>query len=134
MEIILGIVVLAVAVVLILASMKPDEFRVTRTAVIPAPAPVVYAQVNDVHKFQEWSPWARMEPDAKYEFKGPAAGPGAAISWEGKKTGAGTMTLTENRPAELVRFQLDFLKPFKATNTAEFTFTPQGNNTSVTWS
>jgi len=29
---------------------------------------------------------------------------------------------------------VDFLKPFAVTNTAEFTFTPQGNQTAVTWS
>jgi hypothetical protein len=44
------------------------------------------------------------------------------------------MTITESRPNELVQFKLDFLKPFKATNTAEFTFKPEGNQTTVTWS
>jgi hypothetical protein len=29
---------------------------------------------------------------------------------------------------------LEFLKPFKAVNTAEFVFKPQGNETQVTWS
>jgi len=32
-----------------------------------------------------------------------------------------------------VRIKLEFLRPFKATNTAEFTFQPQGNQTIVTW-
>jgi len=44
------------------------------------------------------------------------------------------MTVTESRPDELVRFRLDFLRPFKATNTAEFTFKSQGGQTVVTWS
>jgi hypothetical protein len=39
----------------------------------------------------------------------------------------------EIHPGELVKFKLEFLKPFKATNTAEFTFKPEGNQTVVTW-
>ena len=43
------------------------------------------------------------------------------------------MTLTESRPNEIVRIKLEFLKPFTATNTAEFSFNPNGNQTAVTW-
>jgi hypothetical protein len=44
------------------------------------------------------------------------------------------MTVTESRPSELIRLNLEFLKPFKATNIAEFTFKPQTAGTVVTWS
>jgi hypothetical protein len=44
------------------------------------------------------------------------------------------MTITESRPSELIRIKLDFTKPFEATNTTEFTFKPEGNQTTVTWS
>jgi hypothetical protein len=43
------------------------------------------------------------------------------------------MTIIESRPNELVRFKLEFFKPFKATNVAEFTFKPDGDQTVVTW-
>ena len=44
------------------------------------------------------------------------------------------MTILECRPDELIRIKLEFFKPFKGTNTAEFTFVPQGDNqTQVTW-
>ena len=44
------------------------------------------------------------------------------------------MTLTESRPSDLIRIKLEFFKPFAATNNAEFTFMPQGDQTVVTWS
>jgi hypothetical protein len=44
------------------------------------------------------------------------------------------MTITESRPSELIKIKLEFLKPFAATNSAEFTFKPEGNQTVVTWS
>lgn len=67
-------------------------------------------------------------------FEGPRAGVGAAVSWRGKKVGEGRMTLTESRPAELVQFRLEFLKPFAVTNTAEFDFRADGDATTITWS
>ncbi len=44
------------------------------------------------------------------------------------------MTITESRPSELVQLRLEFMKPFKATNTAAFTFKPEGDQTVVAWS
>ena len=44
------------------------------------------------------------------------------------------MTITESRPNELVRCNLEFFKPMAGTSTAEFAFKPAGDQTSVTWS
>ncbi|MGI0029371.1 MAG: SRPBCC family protein [Nitrososphaera sp.] len=126
-----AIVVVFVAVV----AMQPSEFRVARTATISAPAPVVFAQVNDFHKWEAWSPWAKLDPAAKATFEGPSAGPGAIFRWAGNdEVGEGSMTITESRPSDLIRIKLEFLKPFAATNTVEFTFKPEANQTAVTWS
>ena len=57
------------------------------------------------------------------------------MRWAGNnKVGQGSMMITENRPDEFIQFKLEFLKPFKATNTAEFTFNSENNQTTVTWS
>jgi hypothetical protein len=91
--------------------------------------------VNDFHKWEEWSPWAKLDPAAKATFEGPSAGTGAIFRWAGnKEVGEGSMTITESRPSDLIRIRLEFLKPFAATNTAEFTFKPEGDQTAVTWS
>ena len=44
------------------------------------------------------------------------------------------MTILDSRPPNSIKIQLDFIKPFKGTSTAEFTFKPQGEQTLVTWS
>jgi len=124
-----------VIVFLIVAAMRPSNFRVTRSASIPASSAAVFPHVNNLHKFQDWSPWAKMDPAAKTAFEGPPEGTGAAFRWAGNKNvGEGRMILTESRPNELIRFRLEFIKPFAGTNTAEFTFQPEGNQTTVTWS
>jgi len=125
----------AVIVFLIVVASRPGEFRVNRSASLSAPASAVFALVNDFHNWEEWSPWAKLDPAAKNTFEGPNAGTGAIFAWSGNnKVGAGRMTITDSRPNELIRICLDFLRPFKATNTAEFTFEPRGNQTLVTWS
>src|SRR5713226_6692083 len=135
----LKIILIALAVIVVvfvaIVAVQPSDFRITRSATIAAPPEAVFAQVNDLHNWEAWSPWAKLDPAAKSTYEGPAAGVGAAFAWSGNnKIGEGRMTVIDSRPNVLVRFKLDFLKPFKASNTAEFTFKPEGNQTAVTWS
>jgi hypothetical protein len=124
-----------IALLLVVAAMQPSTFHVTPSATIPAPVPVVFAQVNDLHAWEDWSPWAKIDPNCKKIFEGPRAGTGAVFAWAGNnKVGEGRMEITESRPNELIRFNLKFLKPFKANNLTEFTFKPEGNQTLVSWS
>lgn len=132
---ILMVVAVIVVLFVIVVALQPADFRVTRTANISTSAPVVFALVNDLHEWEAWSPWEKMDPALKKTFEGPSAGTGARYSWAGnKKVGEGRMTITESRPGELIRIKLEFLKPFKATNTTEFSFKPRGDQTVVTWS
>jgi uncharacterized protein YndB with AHSA1/START domain len=114
---------------------RPDDFRVSRAATISAPPSTVFAQVNNLHKWEAWSPWAKLDPAAKNSFDGPPSGTGASMSWAGNnQVGEGKMTITESRPDDFIQFQLDFIKPFKGSNQAEFTFKAEGSNqTVVTW-
>jgi len=129
------IAVAAILVLLVLiVAMQPADFRIERSSTMSAPPTAVFAQVNDFHNWQAWSPWAKMDPNMKLVFDGAPAGSGAIYSWVGnKKVGEGSMTIFDSKPGQLVRIKLEFLKPFKATNTAEFTFAPQGNQTLTTW-
>ena len=130
-----AVLVVIVVVFVIIVAMRPADFSITRSATIAAPATDVFAQVNDFHKWDSWSPWAKLDPTMKQTYEGPPAGTGAIYSWNGNgKVGEGRMTLTESRPSDLIRIKLEFMRPFKATNTTEFTFKPTGNQTLVTWS
>ena len=133
-DIILSLIAIAVILIAIIAAMQPSDFRVTRTATITAPASAVFPHVNDLQKWDAWSPWAKLDPNAKNSFEGPASGVGAIMRWVGNnKVGQGSMTIMESRPDEFIQFKLEFLKPFAATNTAEFTFNSESNQTTVTW-
>lgn len=132
LNIILTLVAIAVIIFLIAAAMQPSDFRITRMITITAPASAVFAQVNDLQKWDAWSPWAKLDPDARNSFEGPASGVGAIMRWAGNnKVGQGSMTIMESRPDEFISFKLEFLKPFRATNTAEFTFNSENDQTDV---
>jgi uncharacterized protein YndB with AHSA1/START domain len=136
-KILIGLAAVAaiLGVFAIVVALQPSAFRIARTATIAAPAQDVFAQINDFRAWDAWSPWAKLDPAAKATFEGPPAGKGAIFRWSGNdKVGEGQMTLTESRPADLVRIKVDFVKPFEGSNTTEFTLKPEGNQTAVTWS
>lgn len=132
-RVLIALAVLVVVFVLVVA-MRPPDFRVTRTTTISAPPPVVFGQVNDFHKWGAWSPWAKLDPAMRITYDGAPAGTGATYTWVGNShVGEGRMTITESRPSELIRIRLEFMRPFTATNAAEFTFRPEGDHTAVMW-
>jgi hypothetical protein len=134
LPVLFALVLVGILVIVIIAG-QPDEFKVTRTANIAAPPDKVFPHVNNLRQWEDWSPWAKLDPNAKNTFAGPDAGSGATMSWAGNnKVGEGKMTITESAASTLIRFRLEFLRPFQATNMAEFTFAPQVNQTLVTWS
>lgn len=137
-KILLGLLIAIVVVVtslVIAASTQPDDFRYSRSLTMNAPAAVVFEQVNNLKKSEQWSPWAKLDPNMKVTYEGPEAGTGAKYSWAGNaQVGEGRMTIVESKPNELVKTQLDFIKPFQGTNMAEFALKPEGSQTTVTWS
>jgi hypothetical protein len=134
-KIILLLVLFIIFVITILIIRQPNSFRYARSSTMNAGPAKIFEQVNDLHKWEGWSPWAKLDPEAKTIYSGPDTGVGAVFEWDGNKNvGAGKMTILESRPHEFIKLQLDFLRPFKATNISEFTFTPEGSQTVVTWS
>jgi len=133
MKTLLALAVLLVVFVLYVAT-RPSAFHIERSARIAAPPPAVFAQVNDFHRWEAWSPWAKMDPNMKTTYSGAPAGEGAAYAWVGNsQVGEGKMTIIESEPADHITVRLEFLKPMAATNTAMFTFKPDAGGTDVTW-
>jgi hypothetical protein len=130
----LAVAVILVVLVVVIIS-RPEDFSITRSTTMSAAPQTVFPQVNDLHNWPGWSPWAKLDPNMKMTFTGPEAGAGASYTWSGNgKVGEGRMTIMESRANELVKIKLEFMKPFTATNASEFTFQPQGSQTNVTWS
>jgi len=130
-------VVVAILALLAYASTRPDTFRIERSIRIAAPMLQVAEQIDDFHEWHKWSPWEHIDPTMQRKFSGAEAGVGAVYEWEGTgKVGAGRMEIVEMRSGSergLITIKLDFFKPFKASNTAEFLMKPTDSGTDLSW-
>ena len=132
-KILLAVLVLVAAFFAFVAT-RPDTFHIERTAVVHAPSDVVYARVDDFHRWRDWSPWERLDPAMQRTFAGADKGKGAVYTWKGNdKVGSGRMTITDTEPAKEVEIRLDFLEPFASTSQAALKLAPANEGTTVTW-
>ena len=134
---VLLVIVVAIVALLVVANMRPDTFRYERAIRIAAPIVQVAELIDDLHEWSKWSPWEHIDPTMQRTFSGADAGVGAIYEWTGTgKVGAGRMEITEMRSGSergVITIKLDFFKPFKASNTAEFLMTPTNDGTDLVW-
>lgn len=131
-KILLGLALVLVLLVIVVA-MQPADFRITRTATIDGPPALVVQQINDFHNWHAWSPFEKLDPDAKRTFSGSESGKDAKYGWSGNdQMGEGEMTITKSTPEE-VRIDLHFIRPRPDNSEAIFQFKPVGEKTEVTW-
>lgn len=126
---------LAVLVVLffVVGMLLPGTKHLERDIVIEAPPATVFALVNGFTRFEEWSPWSKIDPDTQYTFDGPSHGVDAYYAWDSEDTnvGKGWQKITASTPYERVESHLDFGPQGVAT--AFFQLTPQDGGTHITW-
>lgn len=132
-KILLGLVIIIVVFIIVVAT-RPADFRVERSATLAATPAALFEQVNDHHKFAVWNPFMKLDPNVKNAYSGPDSGVGAVCSWDGNSDiGAGSSTIIETKPGELVRQRMDWKRPMEGTSTVDFTFKAEGDMTVVTW-
>lgn len=128
--VVLGIV----AIIAIRALFIPGSFRVERSLMVKATPEAIFPLLNDFQQFGRWSPWEKLDPAMERQISTPSAGPGAVYEWRGNsKAGAGRMEILQQDPSKSVRVKLDFLQPFESHNTTDYTLTPVGDSTRVSW-
>ena len=128
------LITIAVVAVLSIAATRPATFHVERSLSMTAPPEAVFAVLNDMHRFHEWSPWQKLDPAMKITYDGPSSGPNASYSWVGNKdVGEGRMTILDTTPPTSLTQKLEFIKPFEETCAVKFTIAPDGQGSRVTW-
>ena len=76
----------------VIGLLLPSQVQVERAIAVAAPADKIYRLINDLRKFNEWSPWHRRDPDITYRFEGPESGVGSKVYWSSDhpQVGSGT--------------------------------------------
>jgi hypothetical protein len=131
MRLILGLC----ALVLILAGVAlelPNQVTIARSTVINAPEPVVFAYLNSLKRFNEWSPWTARDPQLQATLSGAEQGEGAKIEWHSdkKSVGTGSMEITGSDPNRHIDLAVDFNG---LDGTAFYDISPSGSGSKVIW-
>ncbi|HRH65211.1 MAG TPA: SRPBCC family protein [Bacteroidia bacterium] len=131
-NIVLILVFLIVALVIV-GLLMPSSRHMERSVNVSAKPETVFSYVNDLKKWNSWSPWFKMDPNSKMVFSEPAAGSGANYTWdsENANVGKGKLTIEESIPSELVKTKIEF--EGMEDSHAYFKLEPEGESTKVTW-
>jgi len=134
LKLVLILILAVIAVILILASLKPKTFRIVRSAIIPASPDKIFPHINDFRNWKNWSPWENKDLNMQKSYGGSPSGKGAIYEWNGNKNvGSGRMEIIESIFPTLVVTKLDFITPFEGHNKASFALQAVPEGTKVVW-
>lgn len=129
---ILGTLLALIVIILALAFALPNDYGVSRSIVINAPAEKIYPMIATTKEWQKWSVWNQRDPSMVMTFTGPEAGKDAAWDWQSKSQGNGGMKFTNVVANQQIDYELHFEGMGKP-STGSFIFEPQGKATKITW-
>lgn len=131
----LYIIVALIILVVLLALIAPKTYDVSRSISISRPKPEVFDYLKSLKNSNEWSPWAKKDPNMEKKFTGTDGEVGCVSYWKGNKdVGEGEQEITKIVDGDRIESELRFLKPWKSTSDCYTTVEDSGSgNTKVTW-
>lgn len=135
MYIALYVLVGIVALVVLLALIAPKTYHVSRSVIIEKPRSEVFIYLRSLKNMDDWSPWAKKDPNMEKKITGIDGEVGAISYWNGnKEVGEGEQEITKIVPEERIESELRFLKPFASTSDAYLQIDEvDATNSKVTW-
>lgn len=125
-----------VVVVLVLAAIVPSDFEVEREVTINKSSTDVFEYTKYLKNQENFSVWAKMDPDMKREFSGIDGTVGFVSAWKSDNpdVGKGEQEIIKVDEGKRVDYQLRFLEPFESTSNAYMIFDGiDSTTTSVKW-
>jgi hypothetical protein len=97
------------AVLLAVGFLLPRTMHVERSTVIDAPAEVVFAEVNDLRRWETWTPWGKdRDPSVELKYSESAVGKGAWFTWTSEELGSGKLEISDAVVAKSIAMRLHF--------------------------
>jgi hypothetical protein len=130
----LGVLLVVVVGFLGVVALQPRTFSIERSTNIAAQPSVVFAELDDFEAWNAWSPWAKLDPNAKTTMSDPSSGKGARFTWSGNdQVGEGSLTMLESNPPQLVEVEQEFVRPMAGKARMAFILVPRDGGTQLTW-
>lgn len=130
-NILIGLLTIIV-LLLVVSFFLPSKVHVERSTTIGASPEVVFSHIQNLKKWNTWSPWAKKDSTMTNTYDGPDGEVGQKSIWTSEKVGNGSMTITEIIPNEKLVTKLMFEGSDGGTGTLLLEKT--GDSTKVTWS
>lgn len=124
-----------ISLVLLLHLIGPKNYNVFRTVEISRPKSEVFTYLKSLKNMDDWSPWAKKDPNMEKKFTGEDGEVGAVSYWNGnKEVGEGEQEIKKIIEGERIESELRFLKPFKSTSDCYIDLAELANGTTqVKW-
>lgn len=116
---ILLVVVSLVVLVLITGLFAKKDFAAEKEVVINKPKQEVFNYVKYLKNQDNYSAWAKMDPNMKKEFRGTDGTEGFVSAWEGNSdVGKGEQKIVKITDGQRIDYELHFIEPFESTSPA----------------
>lgn len=129
---IFGVLVGLIVVVVGAGFVLPSTVHVERDIVIDAQPAEVFALIEDFNQWENWSPWAKLDPDAAVTIEGSGVGQTMAWSSEDPQVGSGSQELIAMDEPNTLKTHFNFGDMGVAD--ATFALSPEDDGTHVVWS
>jgi len=130
------IIVVLVSIVLVVAAIAPNDYALKRDIVIIKNKSEVFDYIKYLKNQENYSTWAKMDPNMKKNYQGADGTTGFISAWESdnKQVGKGEQEILKIVEGERIETELRFYEPFEATDSAYIlTESVSDSETKVTW-
>lgn len=112
----LFLVLFVVGIALLSALFIPKTYEVTKSVYIDRPSDSVYAYISQLRNQNNYSVWAKMDPNMKTEYEGTDGTVGFVMKWDSPSdsVGAGEQEITGLEPGRRITHKIRFLRPFES--------------------
>lgn len=110
----------------------PSHIHVEREILITAEPETVFAQISDFHAWENWSPWANLDPNASMRIEGTGVGQMMAWASDNPQIGTGTQEIVQLESPRRLVTHLDL--GAQGISDATFELEPEAGQTRVVWS
>ena len=133
MTIILGALALIILGALVYLASLNGKYEVRRSLLMNVDRQTAFDKVRDFRSWAEWSPWLMHEPDTRLAFSDTPEQEGGWYTWDGKRVGAGKLTHVNLDPPNRIEERIEFLRPFRSTNSVWWEFSETEGQTEIAW-
>lgn len=127
---------LIIALPLIIALFVKQDYAVTTSVIIDKPVTEVFDYIKYLKNQDNFSVWARMDPQMIKSYRGTDASVGFVSAWESlnEEVGVGEQEIISIEDGKRIGYELRFISPFEAVSPAFMSCEAISQNTTrVTW-